>query len=80
MKNIIYLWTGKQCIAETALQGEKLADEYAKHLRNKVMHVRVYENMEPPHFLQVFNGKLIVFKGKCTDFDNQGSCSVYPNT
>lgn len=80
MKNIIYLWTGKQCTAETALQGEHLAEEYAKHLRNKVMQVRVYENMEPPHFLQMFKGKLIVFKGKCTDFDPLGSCCVYPNT
>lgn len=80
VKNILYLWTGKQCVTEVALQGEKLADEYAKHLRNKVMQVRVYENMEPPHFLQVFGGRLIVFKGKCTDFDNQGSCCVYPNT
>ncbi|XP_031623879.1 villin-like protein quail isoform X1 [Contarinia nasturtii] len=80
VKNILYLWTGKQCSVETAVQGENLADEYAKHLRNKVMQVRVYENMEPPHFLQVFKGRMIVFKGKCTDFDSQGSCCVYPNT
>lgn len=80
MKNILYLWTGKQCTAETALQGEVVAEEYGCHLRQNVMHIRVYENMEPPHFLQTFKGKLIVFKGKCIDFDSRGSCCVYPNT
>lgn len=80
VKNILYLWTGKQCTAETALQGEGVADEYGRHLRQHVMHIRVYENMEPPHFLQIFKGRLIVFKGKCTDFDPHGSCCVYPNT
>lgn len=80
MKNIIYLWTGKQCAPEIASQGEELAEEFAVHLRKNVMQVRVYENMEPPHFLQIFKGHLIVFKGKCTDFDEHGSCCVYPNT
>lgn len=80
MKHILYLWTGKQCAPEVVKQGEELADEFALHLRRNVMQVRVAENYEPPHFLQVFKGHLIVFKGQCTDFDPNGSCCVYPNT
>lgn len=79
-KHILYLWTGKQCAVEVAEQGEDLAEEFALHLRKSVMQVRVYENLEPPHFLQIFRGHLIVFKGKCVDFDPKGSCCVYPNT
>lgn len=67
-------------MAETANHGEDLCEKYSNHLRKNVMQVRVYENMEPPHLLQIFLGKLIVFKGKCTDFDINGSCCVYPNT
>lgn len=80
VKNILYLWTGKQCAIEVASQGEELAEEFAIHLRKNVMQVRVHENMEPPHFLQIFKGRLLVFKGKCIDFDPKGSCCVYPNT
>lgn len=80
VKHILYLWTGRQCAVEVAQQGEELADEFAMHLRKNVAQIRVYENLEPPHFLQIFKGHLIVFKGKCIDFDAKGSCCVYPNT
>lgn len=61
-------------------QGEDLAHEFSIHLRKSVVEVRVTENKEPPHFLQMFRGHLIIFKGKCIDYDPTGSCCVYPNT
>lgn len=31
--------------------------------------VRVVQGREPAHFLQIFKGKMITFKGKGTDYD-----------
>lgn len=78
---IIYLWVGAACSAETAVRGEKLASEmYAQLRRDGVMQARVHEGWETPHFLQIFKGKLIVFNGKSDDFDQSGGCNVYPVT
>lgn len=33
------------------------------------MEVRIAEGVEPPHFLQIFQGKLIIFQGKSSDYD-----------
>lgn len=79
-KNVLYLWTGKQCTLDIADQGEELAEQFAQHLRKDVVHVHVHESFEPPHFLQIFKGRLIVFKGKSIDFDAKGSGCIYPNT
>lgn len=74
------MWTGKQCTLDIADQGEELAEQFAQHLRKDVMQVRVHESFEPPHFLQIYKGRLIVFKGKSVDFDPKGSGCIYPNT
>lgn len=76
----MYLWTGKHCPSEVRKQGESLAHEFSIHLRKSAVEVRVTENKEPPHFLQMFKGHLIIFKGKCIDYDPTGSCCIYPNT
>lgn len=39
---------------------------------------RVIQGREPAHFLQLFKGKLIVFKGKGTDFDGNKLKSIFP--
>lgn len=65
---------------DIADQGEELSEQFVQHLRKDVMQVRVHENFEPPHFLQIFKGRLIVFKGKSVDFDPKGSGCIYPNT
>lgn len=80
VKQILYLWTGKHCPSEVRKQGEGLAHEFSIHLRKCAVESRVTENKEPPHFLQMFRGHLIIFKGKCIDYDPSGSCCVYPNT
>lgn len=80
VKQIIYLWTGKHCPSEVRKQGESLAHEFSIHLRKSAVEVRVTENKESPHFLQLFKGHLVIFKGKCNDYDPSGSCCIYPNT
>lgn len=78
---ILYLWVGSSCSVETAARGEHLTSEmYDRLNRDGVMQVRVHEGWEPPHFLQIFKGKLIVFTGKSDDFDVSGGCNVYPVT
>lgn len=37
----------------------------------KAIQVRVVQNREPAHFLQLFKGKMTVFTGKGTDFDGR---------
>lgn len=78
---ILYLWVGIACSPETAVRGEKLSTEMFERLRREgVMQVRVHEGWEPPHLLQIFKGKLIVFNGKSDDYDVTGGCNVYPVT
>lgn len=78
---ILYLWVGAFCSSETAGRGEKLAADFYEHLqRDGIMQVRVHEGWEPPHFLQIFKGNLIIFNGKSDDFDVNGGCNVYPVT
>lgn len=49
----------------------------ATHKLNKIdneygdigFQARIIQGRETPHFLQLFKGKLIIFKGKGTDYD-----------
>lgn len=49
-----------------------MATELYQHLRNNVLQVRITEGAEPSHFLQIFQGKLIIFHGKASDFEVGG--------
>jgi len=80
VKHILYLWTGKHCPMEIRKHGEELAHEFSIHLRKTAVELRISEDHEPPHFLQMFRGRLIIFKGSCTDYDSSGSAIIYPNT
>lgn len=80
VRHILYLWTGAQCPTDIRSNGEHLATELYQHLNKGVMQVRVSEGMEPPHFLQIFNGKLIIFNGKSNDYDPTGNGNRHPST
>lgn len=80
VRHLLYLWTGRQCPLEVRACGETLTTELFQHLQRNVMQIRVNDGLEPPHFLQIFKGKLIVFNGQCTDYDPTGSCNMQPST
>lgn len=80
VRHILYLWTGSQCPTDIRNNGEHLASELYQHLQKSVMQVRISEGMEPPHFLQIFNGKLIIFNGKSSDYDPTGTGNRHPST
>lgn len=60
IKNLIYLWMGKKCKQIDKTTGELFLSEMFDHFGTNVVQFRVHEGMEPPHFLQLFKGKLIV--------------------
>ncbi|XP_055634484.1 villin-like protein quail isoform X1 [Toxorhynchites rutilus septentrionalis] len=64
IKNVVYLWTGSNASAEYRQTGEAFLGEMCNHLKKHVVQVRISEGMEPPHFLQIFKGGLIIFNTK----------------
>jgi hypothetical protein len=68
-KHVVYLWVGRNCTNERRSTGEIFLSEMCDHLKNGVVELRVNEGLEPPHFLQLFKGKLIVFNGKSSGVD-----------
>lgn len=80
MRHILYLWTGSHCPNDIKNAGEHLSTELYQHLRKNAMQVRIHEGNEPPHFLQIFTGKLIIFNGKASDYDVAGGSASHPST
>ena len=63
VKNVIYLWIGRLAKQRDKTTGEMFLTEMFDHFNTNVAQVRIYEGMEPPHFLQLFKGKLIILDG-----------------
>lgn len=76
IKNLIYLWIGRQCKQVDKTTGELFLTEMFDHFNTNVAQIRVYEGMEPPHFLQLFKGKMIVLNGP----DLNGTGRKFPST
>lgn len=74
IKNIIYLWVGRQAKQMDKTTGELFLTEMFEHFNTHVAQIRVTEEMEPPHFLQLFKGKLIILNGS----DPTGSGRKFP--
>ncbi|XP_013379708.1 advillin-like [Lingula anatina] len=62
-KHIIYFWLGnKSALAEqgaSAIRSVHLDDKFG----GEPVQVRVVQGKEPPHFMAVFKGKIIIFEG-----------------
>lgn len=63
IKNVIYLWTGRKCKQVNKTTGELYLAEMFEHFNPSVAQIRIYENMEPPSFLQLFKGKFVILNG-----------------
>ncbi|KAJ8952266.1 hypothetical protein NQ318_007433 [Aromia moschata] len=68
-KHLLYCWLGlhatQEDINSTTLKLNEIDDE----LGQLGFQARIIQNRETAHFLQLFKGKLIIFKGKGTDYD-----------
>ncbi|XP_023032217.1 villin-like protein quail isoform X2 [Drosophila willistoni] len=68
IKTIVYQWNGSEASVETIGKADKFALKSFEDLQKKgqtaSMFVQLYEFDETPHFLQIFEGKLIIMHGQ----------------
>lgn len=68
MQNVSF--QGSHCIADEQDAMMEKCQELEESLTNVVV-VRVCDGKEPPHFLQILKGRLIIFQGKGTEIDGK---------
>jgi len=73
IKTIIYQWNGSEASAESISRADKFAKASFDALNEPGMFVQLYEFDEPPHFLQIFEGKLIIMRGQRSEMLYNGS-------
>ncbi|XP_034100246.1 villin-like protein quail isoform X1 [Drosophila albomicans] len=65
VKSIIYQWNGSEASAETIAKADSFAMTSFESMQGaEAMFVQLYEFDETPHFLQLFEGKLIIMRGQ----------------
>ncbi|XP_074029921.1 villin like protein quail isoform X3 [Leptinotarsa decemlineata] len=78
-KHLLYSWLGSHATQEeiniTTLKLNEIDDE----LGQLGFQARIIEGRETAHFLQLFKGKLTIFKGKGTDYDDSGKNLKMPS-
>ncbi|XP_053675905.1 villin-like protein quail [Anopheles nili] len=72
IRNVVYLWCGLNAPSEHRTIGEAFLVELCEHLKKNVVQVRITEGMEPPHFLQIFKGGLIVLNAQDPSLEQGG--------
>ncbi|XP_013099342.2 villin-like protein quail isoform X1 [Stomoxys calcitrans] len=60
IKHIIYQWNGSEASADITSKAEKFAINLFESINSKSMYIQMGEYDETPHFLQMFEGKLII--------------------
>ncbi|EAL69180.1 hypothetical protein DDB_G0276453 [Dictyostelium discoideum AX4] len=61
--SILYYWQGRFSSSEDKGAAALLAKDVGKELHRSCIHVRTVQNKEPNHFLEHFQGRMVVFKG-----------------
>lgn len=64
VKSIIYQWNGSEASSETIAKADSFAMATFEKLERDAMLVQLFEFDETPHFLQLFEGKLIIMQGQ----------------
>ncbi|XP_008194361.1 advillin isoform X4 [Tribolium castaneum] len=77
-RHLLYYWLGSHATQEEITYTNAKVLEIDEELGGLGFQARVIQGREPAHFLQLFKGKLIVFKGKGTDFDESGRNLKHP--
>lgn len=65
---IIYYWLGSQATQDEIEQTNEKVVETDDELERSTVQVRVVQGHEPAHFLQLFFGRMVVFRGRSTDY------------
>lgn len=66
VSSIIYQWNGSEANAEDITNCERFALSTFEKFQKKTMFVQMSEFDETPHFLQIFDGKLIILQSERT--------------
>ncbi|XP_011201765.2 villin-like protein quail isoform X1 [Bactrocera dorsalis] len=66
VSTIIYQWNGSEANADDIANCERFALNTFEKLHKKAMFVQMCEYDETPHFLQIFDGKLIILQSERT--------------
>jgi hypothetical protein len=59
----IYFWQGRNSSKDEIAASALLAMQLDDSMGGKPVQVRVVQGKEPPHFLQMFGGRMIIHKG-----------------
>ncbi|XP_019873520.1 advillin isoform X2 [Aethina tumida] len=72
LKHLLYCWLGSHATQEDINCTTQKVGEIDDELGHLGFQARLIQGRETAHFLQLFGGKFIVFKGKGSDFDDSG--------
>uniref|UniRef100_A0A1B0FIP6 HP domain-containing protein n=1 Tax=Glossina morsitans morsitans TaxID=37546 RepID=A0A1B0FIP6_GLOMM len=64
VKQVIFQWNGVEASADVTSKAEKFAKNLFENVTQKNMFVQMNEFDETPHFLQLFEGKLIILNNE----------------
>jgi hypothetical protein len=75
---IIYFWQGRDSSLDEKASAALIAVQMDQELGGAPVQVRVVQNKEPNHFLQLFKGKMVVHNGgKASGFKNRADIDSY---
>ncbi|XP_022911438.2 advillin isoform X2 [Onthophagus taurus] len=77
-KHILYTWFGLHASDDEMLNTFSKRTEIENELGGQAIKVRVIQGREPPQLLQIFKGKLVIFRGKGTEQDESGRNTKSP--
>ncbi|KAG5887879.1 hypothetical protein JTB14_015531 [Gonioctena quinquepunctata] len=78
-KHLLYCWLGSHASQEEIDIATLKLNEIDGELGQLGFQARIIQGRETAHFLQMFKGKLTIFKGKGTDYDESGKNSKNPS-
>ncbi|KAG0721754.1 Advillin [Chionoecetes opilio] len=71
---ILYYWIGDHASKDEAGTAALKAVELDDRLEGRAVQVRTVQGKEPPHFMAVFGGKMVIFEGGfASSFDGSGA-------
>ncbi|XP_066975023.1 villin-1-like isoform X2 [Macrobrachium rosenbergii] len=71
---LLYYWIGNDASQDEAGTAALKAVELDDKLQGRAVQIRVTQEKEPPHFMAIFGGKMVVFKGGyASSFDGEGN-------
>ncbi|XP_050309860.1 villin-like protein quail [Anthonomus grandis grandis] len=78
-KHLLYCWIGTNATQEEINITTAKLTEIDEELGQLGFQARIIQGRETAHFLQLFKGRLTVFKGRGIDFDDSGKNLKNPN-